>query len=167
MLSFGREIIPCKEHAMRENAHFSGETKMDAAQLLLNPSRRAQNLRKRASGRTAWNQEPPLSFRKAKASAKLERAKILSLRRSAAKLQPKSKGGGRSLPTDEKCQRIYLGEMTSRSVGLEPFIRWRKGSAISTAEIYYQKCAILRYSTAMCMAFKQNAILPPHGERMR
>jgi hypothetical protein len=41
-----------------------------AAQLLLIRLCRAQNLRKQASSRTAWNQEPPLSLRKARASIK-------------------------------------------------------------------------------------------------
>jgi hypothetical protein len=35
------------------------------------------------------------------------------------------------LPTDEKCQRIFRRKFLHP---LEPFIRWRKGWAISTAE---------------------------------
>jgi hypothetical protein len=48
---------------------------MAAAQLLLTPLCRAQNLRKDASSRTALNQEHPLSFSKAKAPVKLEKGK--------------------------------------------------------------------------------------------
>jgi hypothetical protein len=77
--------------------------------------------------------------------------KNLTQRRKDAARQSGNQSPGAG---DDACQRMksangfFGGEMTSRPAGLEPFIRWRKGSAIPTAEIYCQKNAILRYSTA-------------------
>jgi hypothetical protein len=49
-------------------------------------------------------------------------------RKLRAKQQPKAKGGGHCLPTDEKCQPIFRKIYYIRWT---PFIRWRKGRAKS------------------------------------